>query len=246
MNNTKWTSDVFTSQEKIECSMLIIIKQKISTEDYSASIQVQSTRPVFRSTYRTPVLNFEDDNFEFKFQQFTTLDFNLNTFQNNLTSVLAYYAYVVLAIDYDSFSPLGGTIYWQRAQTIVNNAQGASERGWRSSENNRNRYWLIENTMQPVFAGIRDCMFQYHLNGLDIMHDKVEEGTPNVLKSLDLLNPVYKARPASFNMQLFFNAKADELINIFKGGLPEEKNKAQELLMQIDPARTTKYIKISG
>jgi hypothetical protein len=100
MNNTKWTNDIFTSQEKIDCSLLIIIKQKISTEDYSASIQVQSTRPVYKSSFRTPVFNFEDDNFEFKFQQFTTLDFNLNSFQNNLTSVLAYYAYVILAVDY--------------------------------------------------------------------------------------------------------------------------------------------------
>jgi len=246
MNNTKWTNETFTSQEKIECSILIIIKQKVTSEDYSASIQVQSTRPVYKSTYRTPVFNFEDENFEFKFQQFTTLDFNINSFQNNLTSVLAYYAYVILAIDYDSFSSLGGSLYWQKAQTIVNNAQSASEKGWRSNESNKNRYWLIENTLQPVFLGLRECMFQYNFNGLDIMHEKVDEGRANVLKSLDLLTPVYKSRPASFNMQLFFNAKADELINIFKGGTPEEKTKAQETLMLVDPARTTKYIKIAG
>ena len=246
MNNTKWTNDIFTQQERIDCSILIIIKQKISNEDYSASIQVQSTRPVFKSSYRTPVLNMDDENFNFRFQQFTTLDFNINSYQNNLTSVLAFYAYVILAVDYDSFSALGGTQYWQKAQTILNNAQSSGEKGWVSSEGNKNRYWLIENTLQPVFQGIRDCMFQYCFTGLDQMHEKAEEGRSNILKSLDLLKPVYAARPASFNMQLFFNAKTDELVNIFKGALPEEKEKARETLMSIDPANTTKYLKIAG
>lgn len=246
MNNTKWTSDVFNAQEKIDCSILIIIKQKVSTEDYSASIQVQSTRPVFNSSYRTPVLNIEDENFDFRFQQFTTLDFNINSFQNNLTQVLAFYAYVILAVDYDTFSPLGGTPYWQKAQTIVNNAQSASEKGWRSSDGNKNRYWLIENTLQPVFKGIRDCMYEYCFLGLDIMYDKTDEGRANILKSLNLLKPVYAARPASFNMQLFFNAKTDELVNIFKGAQPDEKEKARETLMNVDPANTTKYLKIAG
>lgn len=246
MNNTKWTKDVFTTQERIDCSLLIIINQKMNTDEYSASIQVQSRRPVYKSSYHTPILNYQDENFQFKFQQFTVLDFNLNTFQNNLTSVLAFYAYVIIAADYDSFSPLGGTEYWQRAQTILNNAQSAEEKGWRSNEGNKNRYWLIENTMQPVFQGIRDCMYQYCMNGLDIMHEKTEEGRANILKSLDLLKPVYNARPMSFNMQLFFNAKADEIINIFKGALPEEKTKVTETLMMLDPANTTKYLKIQG
>lgn len=246
MNNTKWTSDIFTAQEKIDCSILIIIKQKVSNEDYSASIQVQSTRPVFKSSYRTPVFNMEDENFEFRFQQFTTLDFNINSFQNNLTQVLAFYAYVILAVDYDTFSSLGGTPYWQKAQTIVNNAQSANEKGWRSNDGNKNRYWLIENTLQPVFQGIRDCMFQYCYLGLDIMHEKTEEGRANILKALDLLKPVYQARPASFNMQLFFNAKTDELVNIFKGAQPDEKEKARDVLMTVDPANTTKYLKIAG
>lgn len=246
MNNKQWTNDIYGPQEKIDCQILIIIKEKLSTEDYRASIQVQSTRPVYKSSFRTPVFNFEDDNFEFKFQQFTTLDFNINSFQNNLTSVLAFYAYVILAVDYDSFSPLGGTQYWQKAQTIVNNAQGANEKGWRSNESNKNRYWLIENTLQPTYQGIRDCLYQYCYNGLDIMWDKADDGRANILKALDLLKPVYAARPASFNMQLFFNAKVDEVVNIFKGGLPEEKTKALETLMYVDPSRTTKYMKITG
>ncbi len=246
MNNKKWTRDNFTFQEKIDCSVLIIIKSKISDDEYSASIQVESRRPVYKSSYFTPVFNYEDDNFQFKFQQFSQLDFQVTTFQNNLTSVLAYYAYVVIANDYDTFSPLGGTEYWQQAQLIVNNAQTASEKGWRSSESNKNRYWIVENTLQPLFKGIRDCQYQLSKNGLDIMNEKVEEGRTNILKALDLLRPVYAARPASFNMQLFFNAKADEMVNIFKEGTPEEKTKAAELLMLVDPAHTTRYLKIIG
>jgi len=246
MNNTKWTKDLYTQQERIDCSILINVTQKLSTDEYLGTIQIQSRRPVYKSSYYSPLFNYIDENFQFRFQQFTQLEFNLNTFQNNLTSVLAFYAYVVIAMDYDSYSPLGGTQYWQMAQTIVNNAQTTSEKGWKSSEGTKNRYWLIENQLQPVFQGIRDCNYKYHREGLDIMSDKVDQGRANILSSLDLLIPVYNNRPASFNMQIFFNAKGDELVNVFSKGLPEEKSKAVEKLMLVDPANTTKYLKISN
>jgi hypothetical protein len=244
MNNTKWTNEVFTNQEKIECSFFITIKEMIGTDEYTGTIQVQSRRPVYKSAYYTQILNIEDDNFQFRFQQFSQLEFNINTFQNNLTSVLAYYAYVVIATDYDSFALEGGTPYWQRAQMIVNNAQNTPELGWKSSQNQRNRYWLVENTLQPVFKGVRECMYSYSRNGLDIMYESADNGRAAILKSLDLLKPVYAARPASYIMQVFFNAKRDEIINIFQGAPPEEKNKVIETLMTVDPAGTTKYAKI--
>jgi hypothetical protein len=247
MNNTKWTSDVFSAQEKIECSILIVISEVTGTDEYKGSIQVISSRPVFKSSYSTQVLNVEDQDFQFKFQQFTQLEYNINTFQNNLTSILQYYAYVILGTDYDTFSPLGGTQYWQKAQLIVQNAQNAVEPGWRQSQSGqKNRYWLVENTLQPVFKGIRDCMYAYSRNGLDKMSENAEEGRTNILKALDLLKPVYKARPASFNMQVFFNAKRDEIINIFKTAPPDEKTQVMETLMYVDPAGTTKYQKIQG
>lgn len=247
MNNTKWTNDAFTQQEKIECSILIIIKESLGSDEYSGSIQVSSNRPVFRSSYATQVLNIEDENFQFRFQQFSTLEFNINSFQNNLTSVLQYYAYVVLATDYDSFSPQGGTAYWQKAQLIVQNAQGAAESGWKQSQTGqKNRYWLVENTLQPLFKGIRDCMYAYCMKGLDHMSENPDEGRAAVLTSLELLIPVQKLRPASFNMQVFFNAKRDEIINIFKSATPEEKTKVMDMLATIDPAGTTKYQKITG
>lgn len=247
MNTTKWTNDTYSPQERIECSFLITIKQMSGTDEYSGSIQVQSARPVFRSSYSSPILNVEDENFQFKFQQFSQLQFNINTFETNLTSVLAFYAYVVIATDNDSFSDQGGQSNWQKAQQIVNNAQTAPESGWSSSQQGqKNRYWIAENALQPVFKGIRSCMYQYCRHGLDIMNESPDDGRAAILKSLDLLVTVANTRPASFPMQLFFNAKRDELINIFKGGQPEEKNKVIETLQKVDPAGTTRYSKITG
>lgn len=247
MNTTKWTADPYTSQERIECSFFITVKQSNGADDYSGNIQVQSRRPIYKSSISTPLVNIEDESFQFKFQQFSTLQFNINTFDNNLTSVLAYYAYVVIATDNDSFAPLGGSANWQKAQQIVNNAQTAAEAGWSSSQQGqRNRYWIADNALQPVFKGIRDCMYQYCRHGLDIMNENVEEGRAALLKSLDLLKPVATTRPSSFPMQLFFNAKQDEIINIFKGALPEEKTTVLETLQKVYPAGTTKFSKISG
>lgn len=246
MNNRKWTNDIYTAQERLDCSILITVSQSLGTDEFLGTLQVQSVRPTYKASYPTTLFNYIDENFQFKYNQFTQLEFNDNNFQNNLTSVLAFYAYVMLALDYDSFSPLGGTPYWQKAQLVVQNAQTASEKGWKSGDGNKNRYWLIENQLQPVFQGIRDCMYKYHRQGLDIMFEKVNEGRANVLSALELLVPVYNNRPASFNMQLFFNAKGNEIVNVFSQGSPEEKGKAIELLMKIDPANTTKYLKIQG
>lgn len=248
VNNNKWSTETYLPNEKIECSFLIVLKENPSQDNYAGSIQVICRRPVYKSGYFTQVLNIEDENFFFKYQQFSQLEFNINAFQNNLTSILAYYVYVILATDNDSFAPLGGTSYWQKAQQIVNNAnsQANPDAGWKSSASQRNRYWLVENTLQPVFKGIRDCMYDYCRNGLDKMYENPEEARATILKSLDLLLPVYQARPASFNMQVFFNAKRDELINIFKSGSPEEKTKVLETLSTVDPAGTTRYQKITG
>lgn len=246
MNNTRWTKDNYTTSERIDCSILINVTSKLSTDEYKATIQVQSRRPVFKSSYFSPVVNYIDENFVFKYQQFQQLEFNINTFANNLTSVLAFYAYVILANDYDTFSNLGGTEYYQKAQTIVANAQSASEMGWKSNESNKNRYWIVENALQPVFQPVRECQYQYHRLGLDIMNEKPDEGRKKILESTNLLLEVYRNRPASYIMELFFDAKVDEVVNIFSKGTPEEKSKAVENLTTVDPANSTKYFKIQG
>jgi hypothetical protein len=245
MNQTKWTNETFSPQERIECTFFINVESQLSTDEFSGSIQVICSRPVYKSSYMTQIVNIEDDKFQFKFQQFSNLEFNINTFQNNLTSVLAFYAYVVIATDYDTFAPLGGSTYWQKAQQIANNAQTAREPGWSNSGTDvRTRWWLVENAMQPIFKGIRDCMYEYCRLGLDIMHATPEEGRAVILKSLDHLKEVAKSRPASYNMQQFFNAKQQEIIGIFKEANPEEKSKVIELLSVVDPAGTTKYAQI--
>jgi hypothetical protein len=209
-----------------------------------ATIQIQSRRPVYKSSYFSPTVNYIDESFVFKYQQFQQLEFNLNTFQNNITSVLAYYAYIIIANDYDTYSNLGGTEYFQKAQLIVTNAQSAAESGWKSFESQKNRYWIVENALQPVFQPIRECMYKYHRLGLDIMFDKADDGRKEILKSIDLLSGVYKNRPASFAMELFFDAKVTEVVNIFSKGNPDEKTKAVEILTTVDPANSNKYFKI--
>lgn len=246
MNNTRWTKDNFTTPERIDCSILINVTSKLSADDYKATIQIQSRRPVFKSSYYSPVVNYIDENFYFKYQQFQQLEFNINTFSNNLTSVLAFYAYVIIGNDYDTFSSLGGTEYFQKAQLIVSNAQSAVEVGWKSFESNKNRYWIAENVLQPVYQPIRECSYQYHRLGLDIMTDQADNGRKEILNSTDLLLKVYKDRPASFPMELFFNAKVDEIVNVFTKGFPDEKAKAVETLTKVDPANSTKYFKIQG
>lgn len=246
MNNTKWTKDNFTTAERIDCSVLINVTQKLDVDVYKGTIQIQSRRPIYKSSYFSPLVSYIDENFTFKFQQFQQLEFNLNTFTDNITSVLAFYAYVILANDYDSFSNLGGTDYFQKAQLIVSNAQGASEMGWKSFEGNKNRYWIVENALQPVFQPIREYMYKYHRAGLDIMYEKAEQGRTEILKSIDLLLNVYRNRPASFPMELFFDAKSDEIVNIFSKGTPEEKSKLIEILTTVDPANSNKYFKIQG
>jgi hypothetical protein len=247
VNNRKWTKDVFATNERIECTMFINVTEKVSASQWKATIQVQSRRPIFKTSYNSPLFNYNDVNFEFTYIENQPFDFNVNSYNNNLTSMLAFYTYVIIALDYDSYSPMGGTEYWQYAQQIVSNAQAGSDSGpgWKSFDGNKNRFWLIDNILNPMFNPIRNCYYQYHRKGLDVMYEKTDGGRAEVLKALISLKELHKLRPASYNMQLLFNAKADEVVNIFKGATPDEKASAIETLNIIDPANATKYSKIT-
>lgn len=244
MNNTKWTKDIFLFDERIECSMLINIQEKLSTDEYRATIQVQSRRPVYKSSYNSVLLNHADEDFQIRYLEFQALEYNENTFLSNLTSVLSYYAYMIIGLDYDSYALNGGTPYFQKAQTIVANAQNAPEKGWKPFEGNKNRYWLVENLLNPVFAPLREVTYRYHRLGLDVMVADREGGRKVITDCLDLLQRVHNDRPLSYNMQVYFYAKADELVNVFSNALPVEKNKAITVLNNIDPGNSTKYQKI--
>ena len=248
LNNTKWSKDVFATNEKIECTMFINITERPNNGNYfKATIQVQSRRPVYKTSYNSTLLNYNDQNFEFVYIENQPFDFNINTYTNNLTSIFAYYAYVILALDYDSYSPLGGTEHWQKVQQIVNNAQSGSDAGtgWKSFDGTKNRFWYIDNILNPMFNPIRNLYYQFHRKGLDVMYEKTDAGRAEIFKSLVSLKELHKLRPASFNMQILFNAKADEIINIFKEATPNEKTEVIETLNLIDPSNANKYSKIT-
>ena len=246
MNNTKWTSDKYLNQERIECSVTITINERVSNDEYKGSIQVTSRRPVFQTSYNSPTLNFNDDNFQFKYIEYQPLEFSENGSNPNLTAVLAFYANIILGVDYDSFSLYGGAPYFARAQTIVNNMQNAREAGWRAFEGTRNRYWLAENLTNPVFKPFHEMFYQYHIKGLDVMSKKKDDGLSNITESLELLSDVYREKPGSLLLQTLFYAKADEIVNIFTGAYPDQKVRITNLLNEIDPANSTKYAKIMG
>lgn len=241
MNNRKWTGDNFENHEKIECSMIINVTERVSTDEFKATIQIQSRRPVYKSSYNSPMINHQDNDFNFRYVQDQVLDFDENSLGTNLTATLAYYAYIIIGLDYDSFSADGGTPYFLKAQTIVNNAQSLGERGWKAFESQRNRYWLVENILNVQFRPMRNCIYKYHRLGFDKMNDNVIEARVTILDALRPLKSVYNDRPNSFFMQFFFNAKADELVNLYQQGTPDEKTQVTQLLSQIDPGNIAKY-----
>ena len=240
MNNTKWTGDQFDKGERIECGVVINVTSR-SSDDFTATIQVQSRRPVYKTSYNTPMINHMDNDFSFKYQQGQIMDFDENTINSNLTATLAFYAYMIIGLDYESFSPEGGTPYFTKAQTIVNNAQNLSEKGWKQFENQKNRYWLIDNMMNVQYKPFRSCMYKYHRLGFDRMAENVVDGRAAVLSGLQGLRQVYTDMPNSFMMQFFFNAKADELVSLFAESPPDIKEKSTQLLNSIDPGHINKY-----
>jgi hypothetical protein len=245
MNNRKWTNESFKLEERIDCSILINLTDRVSTDEYKGTIQVQTRRPIFKSSYNSVLLNYSDQDFQFKYIENQALEFTDNTFTNNLTAVLGFYAYMVIGLDYDSFSLNGGTPYLQRALSIVNTAQDAQEAGWKAFEGNKNRYWMINNYMDASFVPLRECYYTYHRKGLDVMVDNKEGGRAAISESIESLKKVHSAKPLSFNMQLFFNAKSDEIINIFSGAFTDEKSKVVNTLNEIDPTNSNKYMKIT-
>ena len=244
MNNKKWTNDAFKINERIDCSILINITERPSTDDFKATLQVQAHRPVFKSSYNSVLINNNDNDFQFKYLENQPLEFTENLHLSNLTSVLAYYAYVIIGLDYDSFSIDGGTPYLQKALAVVNNAQSGSDLGWKAFDGNKNRYWLINNMLDASFVPLRECMYKYHRLGMDLMVDDKESGRIAITEALGELRKVHQMKPLSYSLQVFFNAKSAEIINIFSGAFSDEKAKVVNLLNEIDPTNSNKYQKI--
>lgn len=243
INNTKWTDDNFGPEERIDCSILITINTR-SSDNFTGTMQVQSFRPVLNSSYRSQVFNTLDKDVEFKYLRNTSIIFTPSRHSDNLAELVAYYAYIIIGTDYDTFSLEGGTKYFNKAQAIVSNAQGATERGWKSSEGIRTRYWLIDNILHTSFAPIRQFNYEYHRNGMDLFYDKKDDAMKALLSSLELLKKVHEIKPNSINLNILSLSKMDEFITVFKEAYPDQKAKAYALLKEIDSRNANKYNKI--
>jgi len=245
MNTRKWTDHVYSYDEKLKCNIMILLDEQLSADEFRGSIQVQLIRPVFDSSYETTILNIKDNDFRCRYVEFQPLEFNETSNRENLTNILAFYAYVILGFNYDSFSPEGGTPYFEKAQAIVNNSQTLPVKGWKSFESERNRYWLMENVLNKSYSDYRKCMYNYHRNGLDLMSQRAEEGRANIAESMRDLQKVFRKRPSTYILQMFFDSKVDELINIFSKSYPDERNRVLTILNEIDPSNGNKYSRIS-
>lgn len=244
LNNTNWTGHVYSFDERIECNVLLTLNEQKGSDEYMGTLQVQARRPVFNSSYNTTTLNFIDDNLHFKYIEHDKLEFSETSYLNNLTSTLAFYAYIILGIDYDTFSNLGGTPYFQKAERIASIAQNAPVKGWKAFEKPRNnRYWMVNDLLNSKYRPLREAQYRYHRLGLDLMSEKPTDGRAEIAECLTLVQKVHRQKPDMymFALQLFFDAKHDELVNIFSESLSAEKAKVVNLLTEVDNARSSSY-----
>jgi hypothetical protein len=247
MNNTRWTNDQFKRDERIECNLTFNIQTYTQPDQFTGTLQIQVRRPVFNTNYGTLLLNMMDQDINFRYLEYQPIEFSDNAYVSGLASLLGFYAYAILAMDYDSYSQDGGTIYWQKAQQVVNNALQDPAKGWKATDvPPRNRYWLVENYMNPVFKPLRDANYKYHRLGMDVMYNKLDQGRAQVTQALEGLMEIHKNRPASYNVQVFFNTKVDELVNVYQQANPPEKARILEILSILDPTNSNKYKKITN
>jgi len=248
LNNRKWTNETFQPNEKIVCNFLINITQSDEGNVYKAVLTVQAARPVFNTNYETPLINFQDEAFIFRYVEFQPIEFNetrvsgSDALASNLTATLSYYVYIILGLDFDSFSLRGGDSYFQKAQAIVNNApEGRDITGWRAFDGLRNRYWLMENLTTNKYALIHDAIYNYYRLGMDFMYENETEARNAILNTISLLNTLNNDIPNSMFVQFFFQGKSNEIIRIFKKATPEEKLRAQEMLVKLDITNANAY-----
>jgi len=245
MNNQKWTNDVFDIHERIECNLLLTITDGTPTStQFKGNLQVQSFRPVHNSSLKTQIINLVDNDMEFSFQENSILRFTPDYFQDNLTSILAFYAYMIIGYDYDSFKLEGGTRYYQLAQQVVNNASNAPQPGWKGFEGDRNRFWMVDNVLHQTFKPFRKVLYEYHRKGLDVMYDEFEEGRAAIIETIEQLRTVHQIKPLSYNMTIFFLAKSDEFVNIYGKAPSQEKSNVYQILELLDPGNLSKYSKL--
>ncbi|MFH6770179.1 DUF4835 family protein [Gaetbulibacter aquiaggeris] len=240
VNNTKWTNKTFAPQERINCSMVIIIND-YSGETFQGTLQMQSSRPVYGSSYSTPLYNINDKDFTFRYLEFQNIIFNPTQFESNLVSVIAFHVYMALALDADSFSKNAGDVYLKQAQTIVNYSQQENYKGWKLEDGLQSRFALIDNILSPTFKEYRDVMYSYHREGLDVMSDNAKEGKEKIAAAIKLFETMNRRRPNSFLLRTFFDAKSDEIEQIFTDGPGVNVASVQETLQKVAPTYASKW-----
>jgi hypothetical protein len=240
INNRRWTEQSYELEEKIECTMTMIVKQ-VENDVFTAELQVQSRRPVYNASYNTTLLNFRDNDIVFTYKEFDVLEFNQNMVTSNLTAILTYYVYLIIGYDMDSYSRMGGTPYFQAAEQLVASAQTLDMPGWRAFESKRNRYALINNLNDEAFRKFRNFLYEYHRLGLDEMTLNVVNARARISTGLPLIREANRSRPASVIITTFLDTKTDEIINIFKKATDQEKKTVIEILTDLNPAQSERY-----
>ncbi len=240
INQTRWTNTEFLSHERINCSMFINISS-YDADSFSGTIQVQSSRPVFGSTMVSPVFNFNDENLGFQYTEYEPFSYNPNEYNSNLISVVTYYVYTILGLDADTFEEQGGTRHFQEANQIVNTAQQGNRAGWKVTDGNRSRYQLNNELLSNTFSGYRTAMYTYHREGLDLMHMSPAEGKKGVATAIVDLERMNSRRPNSLLLRTFFDAKADEVEQVFSGGPSVQVKSVVEALNKIAPTFSEKW-----
>ncbi|MBL0739921.1 DUF4835 family protein [Chryseolinea lacunae] len=244
MNTRKWTNDSYKPYEKINCNMLITITKMPAIGNFTASVQVQAARPVYNTNYSSLTFNYADRDWEFEYIESLPLEFNDNTFTTNLTSMLALYAYMVIGVDADTFSELGGTPYFQKALAVVNNAQQSNRAGWQPLGSNRSRYWIVENYNNAQSVDMRKALYAYHRLALDNFEKDPDKSRETILKSLRDVKKMRDINPASILVISFFDAKSKELANVFSSGSIQVRREAYDIITTIDPSNRAAYDKM--
>ncbi len=239
--NRRFTNLNYTPAERIDINLLLTITSQPAADRFEGNLQVIYARPVYGTDYNSPILDLVDNQVQFNFLENTQIEFTPDRHLNNLSSLLGFYAYYILGLDADTFSPTGGSQFYTLAQQVVNNAQNASETGWKAYEDQRNRYWLIDNQVQAVFRPFRDLLYNYHRLGMDNMSTDAITSRRTIAQGIEKLKSVHQAKPASYNLQVFFNAKFNEIVEIFKQADPTEKTKLFNTLQIIDPGHISQY-----
>jgi hypothetical protein len=244
INQQNWTNYQYKPEERIEGTLMITLTERVASDEFKGRINVVLRRPVFRTNYNSIMLNWVDRDFHFKYVEQQPLEYSEGSHTSNLTSILAFYINLFLGLDGDSFARLGGTPYHEKAMAIVTAAQNAPERGWKAFESQRNRYWLMENVLNGSYTPIREAIYVYHRRGLDVMSENLEMGRLAITESLELLQRAHRNRPGLFLLQLFMEAKRDEMVNIFSQASQMDKPKAVNILKELDPAQSSMYDRI--